>query len=376
MFERPTPVPPPHAAEIDHQPQSAVAGPPLSPPPTVLRSDRLPVSRRLAGLAVVAVLAGGSGAALATALAEDPPAAVATASGVDGRNVELSGETLDVAGVVDAVGPAVVTIQTEIDGRLAGTGAGTGIVISADGEVLTNAHVVEGAAAIHVTIAGESQSRTARLVGADEPADLALLQIDDAAGLPVASLGSSSSLAVGDDVVAIGNALALRGGPTVTKGIVSALDRSLETQNGSMTGLIQTDASISSGNSGGPLVNAVGEVIGINTAVASSGGGTAAENIGFAIAVDQAMPVIERLRSGTEASDPGYLGVTIEDPEDGSRGATLASIAAGSPAERGGLRAGDLVTAIDDTSIAGAAGQAAAGRADQPPDGGTVNDTP
>jgi putative serine protease PepD len=103
-----------------------------------------------------------------------------------------------------------------------------------------------------------------------------------------------------------------------------------------MTGLVQTDASISSGNSGGPLVNAVGEVIGINTAVAASGGGTAAENIGFAIAIDRALPVIERLRSGTEASDPGYLGVTLADPGDGSRGAVLSSVAGGSPADDAG----------------------------------------
>jgi putative serine protease PepD len=143
----------------------------------------------------------------------------------------LDAEALDVAGVVDAVGPAVATIQTRVGGSFGGSGggAGTGVVLSADGEVLTNAHVVDGATTIYVTLAGESQSRTATLVGADEAADLALLRIDDAAGLPTATLGSSSSLAVGDDVVAIGNALALRGGPTVTRGIVSALDRSLDT---------------------------------------------------------------------------------------------------------------------------------------------------
>jgi putative serine protease PepD len=321
--------------------------------------------RRLAGAVLVAVLAGGTGAAVATALDDDPTAPTGTIPATtdpEARNVVLDAEALDVAGVVDAVGPAVATIQTRVGGSFGGSGggAGTGVVLSADGEVLTNAHVVDGATTIYVTLAGESQSRTATLVGADEAADLALLRIDDASGLPTATLGSSSSLAVGDDVVAIGNALALRGGPTVTRGIVSALDRSLDTGRGTMTGLVQTDASISSGNSGGPLVNAVGQVIGINTAVAASGGGTAAENIGFAIAIDRALPVIERLRSGTEASDPGYLGVTLADPGDGSRGAVLSAVASGSPADDAGLRVGDLVTALDGTAVDGAASLVAA----------------
>jgi putative serine protease PepD len=212
-------------------------------------------------------------------------------------------------------------------------------------------------------MSGESQSRTATLVGADTEADLALLQLEDTSNLTPATLGSSAALAVGDDVVAIGNALALRGGPTVTHGIVSALGRTLDTESGTMTGLIQTDASISSGNSGGPLVNAAGEVIGINTAVATSGGGTSAENIGFVIGIDQAMPVVERLRDGTEAADPGYLGVSVEDPTDGSRGAVLAQVSAGSPADEAGLQAGDLVTAIDDTPVDGAAALVAAVRA-------------
>lgn len=352
-------------------------------PPTT-GSDGLPTSsaaqhhpttlRRLMGFAVVAALSGGGGAAVATVMDESAVEVSAAASGAaetGTRSVALSADALDVAGVVEAVGPAVVAIQTDIGGFFGGTGAGTGVILSADGEVLTNAHVVDGASAIHVTLAGESQSRTATLIGADNAADLALLRIDGASNLPVAPLGSSSSLAVGDDVVAIGNALALRGGPTVTQGIVSALDRSLVTASGAMTGLIQTDASISSGNSGGPLVNAVGEVIGVNTAVASGGAGTAAENIGFAIAIDQALPVVERLRSGAEAADPGYLGVTIGNPSDGSRGAVITGIAPGAPAQDAGLRAGDLVTAVNGAAIDGAAALAAA-VGNHAPDGAVV----
>ena len=349
---------PPNGAGPDHPPTTGSTTPPTSPPAVPHHPT---TRRRVMGVALVALLAGGGGAAVATVIDRDVvvPAAAGGTAVNEPRSVVLSGDGLDVAGVVDAVGPAVVAIQTDIGGRFAGTGAGTGVILSADGEVLTNAHVVSGASAIHVTLAGESQSRTATLIGAENAADLALLRIDDASDLPVAPLGSSSSLAVGDDVVAIGNALALRGGPTVTQGIVSALDRSLETGSGAMTGLIQTDASISSGNSGGPLVNAVGEVIGVNTAVASSGAGRAAENIGFAIAIDQALPVIERLRSGAEAADPGHLGVTIEDPSDGSRGAVITGVASGSPAREAGLRAGDLVTAVDGVAIDGAAALAA-----------------
>ena len=354
----------------DHPPTGGWAAPPTTPPtaPSPPPRDRMAL-RRVAGAALVAVLAGGGGAAVATALDDDSPAtraAVAGSIGGEARNVSLSGEALDVAGVVDAVGPAVVTVQSDMGGRFGGTGAGTGVILSTHGEVLTNAHVVDGASAIHVTLAGESQSRTATLIGSDTAADLALLRIVDASELPAAPLGSSSSLAVGDDVVAIGNALALRGGPTVTRGIVSALDRSLDTGAGAMTGLIQTDASISSGNSGGPLVNAAGEVIGINTAVASSGAGRAAENIGFAIAIDQALPVIERLRTGVEAAAPGYIGVTIEDPSDGSRGAVLTGVASGAPAHEAGLRAGDLVTAVDGSAVDGAAALAAAVAAHRP----------
>lgn len=317
----------------------------------------------LTAIVVAAVLSGGTGAAVATLLDDDPAAPETNGAPIARFASTLEGESLDVVGVVAAVEPSVVTIQTEVGGRLGGTGAGTGVVLTADGEILTNAHVIEGATFIRVTLAGQPQSIEARLIGADPAADLALLQLADSAGLQPATLGSSEDLAVGDDVVAIGNALALRGGPTVTRGIVSALDRSLETESNTMTGLVQTDASISSGNSGGPLVDAGGEVVGINTAVASSGGGTAAENIGFAIAIDQALPIIESLRSGEDPPAAGQLGVGVEDPADGSRGAVVAAVAPGSAAGDAGLEAGDLIVAVDDDPVDGAASLVAAVRA-------------
>ena len=138
------------------------------------------------------------------------------------------------------------------------------------------------------------------MIASDTSRDLALLRVDDTDGLVAAPLGTSSDLAVGDEVVAIGNALALEGGPTVTQGIVSALGRSIETENGTLQGLIQTDAAISSGNSGGPLVNSRGEVIGMNTAVAASSGTVNASNIGFAISIDAIRAFLEA--SGTSTA--------------------------------------------------------------------------
>jgi putative serine protease PepD len=210
----------------------------------------------------------------------------------------LAGDTLDVAGVIAAVEPSVVSVETTIRVRQGpfvseGQGAGTGVVIDDAGHVLTNAHVVADASTITVTVAGEA--RDATLVAADTSADIAVLQLADTSGLVPADLASAGTTAVGDQVVAIGNALALEGGPTVTEGIVSALDRSIDTETGTLQGLIQTDAAISSGNSGGPLVNAAGQVIGINAAVATSSGSVNASNIGFAISIQDAMRVADRM---------------------------------------------------------------------------------
>ena len=142
---------------------------------------------------------------------------------------------------------------------------------------------------------GDDTPRSAEVVAEDESADVAVIRVDDTDGLVAADLGEAADLQVGDGVVAIGNALALEGGMTVTQGIVSALDRSIDTEGGSLNGLIQTDAAISSGNSGGPLVNAMGEVVGMNTAVAQSGGGVSASNIGFAISIETAMDVVSSM---------------------------------------------------------------------------------
>jgi S1-C subfamily serine protease len=280
-------------------------GAPGSPPPWMTQERPTPPQpprrrrwRVATALLAVALLAGSAGVLVTGALyppASNTTTVVRTAS-------QLSNSSLDVAQVLAKVEPAVVSIQATIDqGPFSSTAAGSGMILTSDGEVLTNAHVVNGASSITVTLSGQSQARAATLVGIDTNNDLALLKINGASNLPTVSLGKSSEVQVGDDVVAIGNALALQGSPTVTEGIISALNRSLGAGSGEMPGLIQTDAPISSGNSGGPLVNAAGQVIGINTAVATSSQETTASNIGFAIPIDKAMTIVEQLRNGSSS---------------------------------------------------------------------------
>ena len=262
------------------------------PPPTPSSPSRW---RRTATTVAIALAAGGTGGWLANATTHDTKTPAVTATPA---SVRLAGGTLDVAGVVAAVSPSIVSIETSITMRRGpwqetGRGAGTGVVLDG-GYVLTNAHVVEDATSVTVT-GTDGRARSADVVAADAQADIAVVKVSDSSGLVPATLGTNDAPKVGDDVVAIGNALALEGGMTVTRGIVSALNRSIDTGNGTLSGLIQTDAAISSGNSGGALVAANGDVIGINTAVAASGGSVTASNIGFAISIQKAMATVDRL---------------------------------------------------------------------------------
>ncbi|MFM9069958.1 MAG: S1C family serine protease [Acidimicrobiaceae bacterium] len=273
-----------------------------------------------------------------------------------------------IAQVAERLANSVVTISTTVsDDFGGGRGVGTGVVLTSDGEILTNAHVVEDATEVVVRFAGETEPRVAKVLASDLGNDLALIKVD-ATGLVAATFAKPGSVQIGDTVVAIGYALALDGGPTVTSGIVSALKRTIETDSGALNSLIQTDAAISSGNSGGPLVNLKGEVVGINTAVARGDSDSAANNIGFSISVDEVLIVIEQLREQAKGAErkEGFLGVGLAAREDGGQGAIITNVQPGSPADKAGILIDDVVLAVDGEPIDGQAGLVAAIRDAEP----------
>jgi len=270
---------------------------------------------RKTALAVAAALVagGGLGGGIAAGLGSagsSLPNVVRVAS-----STNLAGQkTNTVAAIAAKVDPAVVSVTSQVIANVSGgfgasyqtpeTLAGTGMIITPSGEVITNNHVVQGATSISVTIGGSSKSYTATVVGTDPTADVALIQIQGVSGLPTVTFGNSSNVAIGDSVVAIGNALDLGSTPTVTTGIISAENRTITAQDSSggstetLKGLLQTDAAINPGNSGGPLVDSSGDVIGMNTAGASSSNGSSAQNIGFSIPSNEIVSLIAVLERG------------------------------------------------------------------------------
>jgi S1-C subfamily serine protease len=269
--------------------------------------------------------------------------------------------------VVQHALPAVVNVTTNLlepnpfGDATPGRGVGTGFVVRADGIVVTNFHVVEGAQHITVTTS-ESPTRSfnARVIGGDSEADLAVLKID-ATDLPTVSLGDSGALELGQPVVAVGYALALNGGPSVTSGIVSSLDREVKAADPNFEGgartythVVQTDAAINPGNSGGPLLNLDGQVVGINTA-----GAAQAENIGFAIAIDAAKPTIEHAIDDPSAP-VAFLGITsttvtplLQEQENLTvdHGAYIIDVAPKGPALGAGISSGDVIVRFDGKSV-------------------------
>lgn len=277
---------------------------------------------------------------------------------------------LDVAVVAEFVAPSTVTVSADVG---PGVSLGTGVIISDDGEILTNAHVVAGSGDIRVRLAGESEPRKATLLASDVGNDLALLRIGGD-GYEEATFADPTSVRIGDDVIAIGFALGLDGDPSVTLGIVSALDRSVGQGDVFLDGLIQTDAAISSGNSGGPLVNAAGEVVGINTAVARDTTFSTATNVGFAISVEEALPIIDALRvqGDGETREEAFFGVGLEDRTDGGQGVVVTDVESDTPASEVGVEAGDLIVAVDGAVTDGSSSLIAAIRDKQPGDQVTV----
>jgi S1-C subfamily serine protease len=348
---------------MDSFPPPVSWSPPAAPTPPPIATPAAKRSRSAFVIGVVllvitAWLAALLGAVVGYQLADNDSTPDRRASTL-GISVEEPRETalptLDVAGVAAVIAPSVVAIQAISEN---GSSVGTGVVITSDGEIITNAHVVDGADTINVRLAGDTEPMQATLVAADTSRDLALLRVD-AGELPAATFAAADDVRVGDEVVAVGYALDLDGDPSVTRGIVSALDRTLTTGDQVvLTGLVQTDAAISSGNSGGPLVNSLGQVLGINTLVADSQQpGRAANNLGFAISAEQVLDGIERLRAestGTAAA-AGFLGVGLAARADGGSGAQVTDVVADSPADLAGVQVGDVVIAVDDEPIDGQA---------------------
>ncbi|GAA1841503.1 S1C family serine protease [Asanoa iriomotensis] len=344
----------------------AGGGPGAPPPPPGQHWQHAPgpqrptrVGRWIAGLAVALVLllgAGLVGGVIGAALQgndNDNARARAAAAPVVNRS--------SLAEIAQKVEPSIVSVTT-------GSGEGSGVVLTDDGYVLTNNHVVASAGGDTVQVVFDNGKRaSATIVGTDPKSDLAVVKATGVSGLSPAKFGDSSAVQVGDTVLALGSPLGLQG--SVTAGIISAKDRTIRTQSEqqqqpnpfgggdsqqqptatSLSGLLQTDAPINPGNSGGALVNTNGEVIGINTAIATSGQGNGSIGVGFAIPSAKAEQVANALRNGEKVSHAA-LGVQVADQENGN-GAIISAVSPNSAAAKAGLQQGDVVTKFGDEAI-------------------------
>jgi S1-C subfamily serine protease len=337
-----------------------------------------PAIRRGAGRGIVSALlaasffgsvfgVGGAYVAIRASGALDPATTPPTTSA--GPRVSIESEASTVVAAASRVSPAVVQIVAE-DGE-GDSEVGSGIIYDSRGWILTNKHVVVGAQTVTVRLSDDRQM-AATVYGLDTLTDLAIVKIDNPSGLTVAPMGDSSSLQVGQLAIVIGSPLGLQYPSSVTSGIVSALDRDLSvastdptsTASDSLHGLIQTDAAINSGNSGGPLVDASGRVVGVTTAEAQ-----VAEGIGFAIPIDIAKPIMQQALAGEKLSRP-FIGVTYDPIDAGlqqqynlplgqgswvhkedASGNSIEAVQAGSPGAVAGIKTGDIITSVEGQAI-------------------------
>jgi putative serine protease PepD len=276
-------------------------------------------------------------------LDDDPSTVVATTPTTEtdessSQQTPVSGGALSVADVYRRVQGAVVEVRAETP---QGTATGSGFVIDAEGRVITNQHVV-GEAQTATVVTADGDQYDADVVGTDPSTDIALLDVEDGADLPSLQLGSAASLSVGDPVIAIGSPFGLQN--SVTFGIVSGLDRQIQAPDGRFVidGAIQTDAALNSGNSGGPLLDSRGRVVGVNAQIESRTGGNV--GIGYAIPIDIAKSVVQQLLEDGTASH-GYLGVQLGDP-NGEDGVPVVEVVDGGPADKAGLQAGDRILRV------------------------------
>ena len=343
--------------------------PPQAPQGGAMRSPR---NRAVALVLLLAVSLGGGiigGLIGSSASNSSSGSPLVTAAPSDPSKIGTS----DVAKAAAVIAPSIVTIDSVSSSSEA---VGTGIIVTSDGEIVTNNHVVEGASSVRVRLRGQTEPILADVLGTDASNDLALIKLRGSSGLTAATFADPQSIAVGDQVVAVGYALALDGDPTVTTGIVSALNRTFMIDEDTiLNGLIQTDTAISSGNSGGPLINMKGQVVGINTAVATGGSNSAANNIGFSIGVREVTRVVGILRSSegsASARGQGFLGIRLGSRTDGGSGAVIGEITSGSPAAKAGLRVNDVVLEVDGQTIDGDAALVAIIRDSAPGDKITI----
>lgn len=266
----------------------------------------------------------------------------------------------DVSTLAAKVDPGVVDVTTRL-GYQNGEAAGTGMVLTPSGEVLTNNHVVAGATSISVTDVGNGRTYSATVVGTDRADDIAVLQLQGASGLRTVAIGDSSTLAVGQAVTAIGNAGGVGGTPSVSTGSVTGLDQTItasDQSNGNseqLTGLIQTDAPLEPGDSGGPLVNSSGQVVGIDSAASSGFQFQSGSSQGFAIPINQAITVARQIEAGQGSSTvhigpAAFLGVEVQG-ESFATGAAVVGVEPGSPAAQAGLAAGDTIVSLGNQTV-------------------------
>ncbi len=341
------------------------------------------------GLLAVIILAGGAGAGITLAVTNRSTTSSPASSPLPSASTKgPSGSgSINVASIAARVEPATVDITANGPD---GEDEGTGMILTASGTVLTNNHVVDGSTTLRAQVDGSGTSYTASVVGTDPTDDVALLQLHGGSVFKTVTIGDSSSIKVGDQVVAIGNALALPGQETVTSGIISATKRSITVSDPStglsenLSNLFQTSAAINPGNSGGPLVDSDGHVIAMNTAVAaSSGSGQGASNVGFAIPINKAMVIASLIYGGKpsaviEIGPHAIMGVEVTsvpcaEGQDGctglgststifgttpstyhaptSNGAVILAVVSGAPAQKAGLAAGDVIVSVDGHSI-------------------------
>jgi S1-C subfamily serine protease len=287
-------------------------------------------------------------------------------SSSSGSTSRAPGSPSNVSQITSKVAPGLVDIHVLLADS-AGQAEATGIVLSSSGLVLTNNHVVDGAGAITATDIGNGRTYTAKVLGYDASQDVALIQLQNASGLTTATLGSSSSVTVGTGVVGIGNAGGVGGTPSAAGGRVVALNRSITAGDGvtgttrHLTGLIQTNAAIEPGDSGGPLVDAAGKVIGVDTAASGTLTFNAA-NQGFAVPIDEAMAIVSQIEhdqsSATVHVGPtAFLGVALSTAATPSgSGASVYRVLPDSPAAKAGLKAGDVITAVNGQTASSATG--------------------